>query len=157
MSYKRFLDCKVFLRYDFFIPRAVMLLWCGSLVNGPYALITTAVSADLVRPEPMSVGPWFRDAILNMSRAVSTVQGTHESLRGNSRALSTVTAIIDGTGSIGVHALNAGVAIIPRHLLKHKDDGDVSLQVLLWAPCWQVSSLPLDGTTFSTCWSPQMS
>ncbi|XP_061557980.1 glucose-6-phosphate exchanger SLC37A2 isoform X2 [Phycodurus eques] len=51
-----------------------MLLVCGSLVNGPYALITTAVSADL---------------------------GTHESLRGNSRALSTVTAIIDGTGSVG--------------------------------------------------------
>uniref|UniRef100_A0A8C4GUJ6 Glucose-6-phosphate exchanger SLC37A2 n=1 Tax=Dicentrarchus labrax TaxID=13489 RepID=A0A8C4GUJ6_DICLA len=51
-----------------------MLLLCGGLVNGPYALITTAVSADL---------------------------GTHESLRGNSRALSTVTAIIDGTGSIG--------------------------------------------------------
>uniref|UniRef100_A0A672R0R4 Glucose-6-phosphate exchanger SLC37A2 n=1 Tax=Sinocyclocheilus grahami TaxID=75366 RepID=A0A672R0R4_SINGR len=51
-----------------------MLLWCGALVNGPYALITTAVSADL---------------------------GTHECLRGNSRALSTVTAIIDGTGSIG--------------------------------------------------------
>lgn len=51
-----------------------MLLICGGLVNGPYALITTAVSADL---------------------------GTHESLRGNSRALSTVTAIIDGTGSIG--------------------------------------------------------
>uniref|UniRef100_A0A8C6NMV1 Glucose-6-phosphate exchanger SLC37A2 n=1 Tax=Nothobranchius furzeri TaxID=105023 RepID=A0A8C6NMV1_NOTFU len=51
-----------------------MLLVCGALVNGPYALITTAVSADL---------------------------GTHESLRGNSRALSTVSAIIDGTGSIG--------------------------------------------------------
>uniref|UniRef100_A0A4W4EDC3 Glucose-6-phosphate exchanger SLC37A2 n=1 Tax=Electrophorus electricus TaxID=8005 RepID=A0A4W4EDC3_ELEEL len=51
-----------------------MLLLCGALVNGPYALITTAVSADL---------------------------GTHECLRGNSRALSTVTAIIDGTGSIG--------------------------------------------------------
>ena len=27
---------------------AVMLLVCGGLVNGPYALITTAVSADLV-------------------------------------------------------------------------------------------------------------
>uniref|UniRef100_A0A672R1D8 Glucose-6-phosphate exchanger SLC37A2 n=1 Tax=Sinocyclocheilus grahami TaxID=75366 RepID=A0A672R1D8_SINGR len=54
--------------------RCCMLLWCGALVNGPYALITTAVSADL---------------------------GTHECLRGNSRALSTVTAIIDGTGSIG--------------------------------------------------------
>ncbi|KAI3373924.1 hypothetical protein L3Q82_022493, partial [Scortum barcoo] len=61
-----------------------MLLVCGGLVNGPYALITTAVSADL---------------------------GTHESLRGNSRALSTVTAIIDGTGSVGaaVGPLLAGV------------------------------------------------
>lgn len=27
-----------------------MLLICGALVNGPYALITTAVSADLVSP-----------------------------------------------------------------------------------------------------------
>ncbi|XP_038179970.1 glucose-6-phosphate exchanger SLC37A2 isoform X1 [Arvicola amphibius] len=52
----------------------VMLIICGALVNGPYALITTAVSADL---------------------------GTHESLKGNAKALSTVTAIIDGTGSIG--------------------------------------------------------
>uniref|UniRef100_A0A4X2MAE0 Solute carrier family 37 member 1 n=1 Tax=Vombatus ursinus TaxID=29139 RepID=A0A4X2MAE0_VOMUR len=52
----------------------VMLLISGALVNGPYALITTAVSADL---------------------------GTHKSLKGNSKALSTVTAIIDGTGSIG--------------------------------------------------------
>ena len=52
-----------------------MLLCLGVLVNGPYALITTAVSADL---------------------------GTHPSLRGNARALATVTAIIDGTGSIGM-------------------------------------------------------
>lgn len=43
-------------------------------MNGPYALITTAVSAEL---------------------------GTHESLHGNAKALATVTAIIDGTGSIG--------------------------------------------------------
>ncbi|MBN3321605.1 G6PT2 protein, partial [Atractosteus spatula] len=55
-------------------PTIVMLLICGGLVNGPYALITTAVSADL---------------------------GTHKSLKGNARALSTVTAIIDGTGSVG--------------------------------------------------------
>ena len=47
---------------------------CGALVNGPYALITTAVSADL---------------------------GTHKMLEGNSKALATVTAVIDGTGSIG--------------------------------------------------------
>ena len=51
-----------------------LLLIAGMFVNGPYALITTAVSADL---------------------------GTHSSLKGNSRALATVTAIIDGTGSIG--------------------------------------------------------
>jgi len=52
----------------------ILMLVTGMFVNGPYALITTAVSADL---------------------------GTHSSLRGNSRALATVTAIIDGTGSIG--------------------------------------------------------
>ncbi|EPS71592.1 hypothetical protein M569_03164, partial [Genlisea aurea] len=52
----------------------VLMAITGLVVNGPYALITTAVSADL---------------------------GTHSSLRGNSRALATVTAIIDGTGSLG--------------------------------------------------------
>ncbi|XP_006819727.1 glucose-6-phosphate exchanger SLC37A2-like [Saccoglossus kowalevskii] len=52
----------------------IMLILSGIFINGPYALITTAVAADL---------------------------GTHPSLEGNSKALSTVTAIIDGTGSIG--------------------------------------------------------
>ncbi|XP_076883856.1 putative glycerol-3-phosphate transporter 1 [Bidens hawaiensis] len=52
----------------------ILMLIIGMFVNGPYALITTAVSADL---------------------------GTHGSLKGNSKALATVTAIIDGTGSIG--------------------------------------------------------
>lgn len=52
----------------------LLMMLAGLCVNGPYALITTAVSADL---------------------------GTHSSLRGDSRALATVTAIIDGTGSIG--------------------------------------------------------
>uniref|UniRef100_A0A7N0V0N6 Major facilitator superfamily (MFS) profile domain-containing protein n=1 Tax=Kalanchoe fedtschenkoi TaxID=63787 RepID=A0A7N0V0N6_KALFE len=51
-----------------------LMVVTGVFVNGPYALITTAVSADL---------------------------GTHGSLKGNSRALATVTAIIDGTGSVG--------------------------------------------------------
>uniref|UniRef100_A0A7N1A037 Major facilitator superfamily (MFS) profile domain-containing protein n=1 Tax=Kalanchoe fedtschenkoi TaxID=63787 RepID=A0A7N1A037_KALFE len=51
-----------------------LMLITGVFVNAPYALITTAVSADL---------------------------GTHGSLKGNSRALATVTAIIDGTGSVG--------------------------------------------------------
>ncbi|KAK2987651.1 hypothetical protein RJ640_012930, partial [Escallonia rubra] len=52
----------------------ILMMTAGLFVNGPYALITTAVSADL---------------------------GTHSSLKGDSRALATVTAIIDGTGSIG--------------------------------------------------------
>ena len=45
----------------------------GVLVSGPYALITSAISAEL---------------------------GTHERLRG-SKALATVSAIINGTGSVG--------------------------------------------------------
>ena len=52
----------------------VLMMITGMFVNGPYALITTAVSADL---------------------------GTNSSLKGISRALATVTAIIDGTGSVG--------------------------------------------------------
>lgn len=44
----------------------------GALVNGPYALITTAVAAEL-----------------------------GDKVKDNSRALATVTAIIDGMGSIG--------------------------------------------------------
>lgn len=51
-----------------------LLFITGVLVNGPYALITTSVSAEL---------------------------GQHSSLNGNGKALATVTAIIDGTGSIG--------------------------------------------------------
>lgn len=34
-----------------------MLIVCGALVNGPYALITTAVSADLVRGAPRTLAP----------------------------------------------------------------------------------------------------
>lgn len=52
----------------------ILLIIAGFFVNGPYALITTAVSAQL---------------------------GEHKSLHGNSRAMATVTAIIDGTGSLG--------------------------------------------------------
>uniref|UniRef100_A0A182SZ39 Sugar phosphate exchanger 3 n=1 Tax=Anopheles maculatus TaxID=74869 RepID=A0A182SZ39_9DIPT len=52
----------------------LLLFIVGVMVNGPYALITTSVSAEL---------------------------GQHSSLNGNAKALATVTAIIDGTGSIG--------------------------------------------------------
>ncbi|KAI5077420.1 hypothetical protein GOP47_0007244 [Adiantum capillus-veneris] len=59
---------------EMFWLNALLLFLAGICVNGPYALITTAVAADL---------------------------GTHESLKGSSKALATVTAIIDGTGSVG--------------------------------------------------------
>ena len=52
----------------------LFLFIVGVLVNGPYTLISSAVSADL---------------------------GSHVSLRGNPLAMSTVTGIIDGFGSVG--------------------------------------------------------
>jgi len=62
------------LKNSCFVLNCLLLMITGMLVNGPYALITTAVSAEL---------------------------GTHKSLKGSSKALATVTAIIDGTGSLG--------------------------------------------------------
>lgn len=56
------------------ISNVTLMFLSGLLVNGPYSLITTAVAADL---------------------------GTQSLIKGNSRALATVTAIIDGTGSVG--------------------------------------------------------
>ncbi|PON46138.1 Sugar phosphate transporter [Parasponia andersonii] len=56
------------------LSNVCLMFLSGLLVNGPYALITTAVAADL---------------------------GTQTLIGGSSRALATVTAIIDGTGSVG--------------------------------------------------------
>ncbi|XP_061347108.1 putative glycerol-3-phosphate transporter 5 isoform X4 [Gastrolobium bilobum] len=56
------------------LTNIALMFLSGFLVNGPYSLITTAVAADL---------------------------GTQSLNGGNSRALATVTAIIDGTGSVG--------------------------------------------------------
>lgn len=64
---------RVFGSLSMLINIALMFV-SGFLVNGPYSLITTAVAADL---------------------------GTQSLNGGNSRALATVTAIIDGTGSVG--------------------------------------------------------
>ena len=59
-----------------------LLMVVGLMTSGPYCLITTAVSTEL---------------------------GTHKSLKGSARALATVTAIIDGTGSIGIHPRSYGI------------------------------------------------
>ncbi|XP_057751378.1 putative glycerol-3-phosphate transporter 5 [Arachis stenosperma] len=56
------------------LANIALMFTSGFFVNGPYSLITTAVAADL---------------------------GMQSSNGGNSRAVATVTAIIDGTGSVG--------------------------------------------------------
>lgn len=56
------------------VTNITLMFVSGLLVNGPYSLITTAVATDL---------------------------GTQSLIKGNSRALATVTAIIDATGSVG--------------------------------------------------------
>lgn len=45
-----------------------------------------------------------------------SLQGTHESLKGNAKALSTVTAIIDGTGSVGVYGWGVRGVLGPPHV-----------------------------------------
>lgn len=73
LSIPSLLFYRVYGSVSMFTNIALMLI-SGALVNGPYSLITTAVSADL---------------------------GTQSLIKGNSRALATVSAIIDGTGSVG--------------------------------------------------------
>ncbi|XP_021765802.1 putative glycerol-3-phosphate transporter 4 [Chenopodium quinoa] len=79
----------------------VLMMVVGLFVNGPYALITTAVSADL---------------------------GTHSSLKGDSRALATVTAIIDGTGSAG-----AALGPLLTGFLSRKGWDEVFLMLMIGA------------------------
>ena len=63
----------------------LIMLVCGAFVNGPYALITTAVSADL---------------------------GSHPSLKGDLSLTATVTGIIDGTGSVGASIQGVLIGVI---------------------------------------------
>uniref|UniRef100_A0A5F9DNQ7 Solute carrier family 37 member 1 n=1 Tax=Oryctolagus cuniculus TaxID=9986 RepID=A0A5F9DNQ7_RABIT len=94
------------------LPTAMLLL-SGALVSGPYALITTAVSADL---------------------------GTHKSLKGNSHALSTVTAIIDGTGSVG-----AALGPLLAGLLSPSGWSNVFYMLMLADACALLVRAPLPG------------
>lgn len=87
-----------------------LLAVAGLLVNGPYALITTAVSADLgecTSPSlclpPLNNAPPDRFPSWHTLTGSTMFAGTHSSLAGNSAALATVTAIIDGTGSVGTY------------------------------------------------------
>ncbi|CAF97323.1 unnamed protein product, partial [Tetraodon nigroviridis] len=94
----------------------VMLLLAAPMVSRghglPYAAVVRRSCERTVRPHHHRrvcrpgekggvVGSQWAPTSHQHSLFPLSQQGTHESLRGNSRALSTVTAIIDGTGSIG--------------------------------------------------------
>ncbi|GMH32510.1 hypothetical protein BSKO_00344 [Bryopsis sp. KO-2023] len=82
----------------------VLLTLTSISVNGPYALITSVVAADL---------------------------GSHQSLQGNQRALSTVTAIIGGMGSVGA-ALGPTLTGV---LLSGAGEGDFGRVFAMLAGC----------------------
>lgn len=80
-------------KYTQYCMTLVLTALCGSFINGPYALITTAVSNDLVSTMNIIISCYHAHHII--------AQGTHKMLDGNERATATVGAIIDGFGSLG--------------------------------------------------------
>ena len=97
-----------------------LLLSTGFLLGGPANLISTAISADL---------------------------GTHESLRGNTAALATVTGIIDGTGSVGA----AIVQYLVGHLANCHPDESGSI-ICTWDPVFTL--LEVGGCLSCICLAP---
>ncbi|RLN90652.1 hypothetical protein BBJ28_00004045 [Nothophytophthora sp. Chile5] len=89
---------------------ALLLFVSGFMLGGPANLISTAISADL---------------------------GTHESIRGNAEALSTVTGIIDGTGSVGAALVQYLVGYLANCQYEPKGCDPKSprcVQVCSWGP-----------------------
>lgn len=87
----------------------ILMIVIGLAVNGLCAFITTGVSADL---------------------------GTHNALQGHGRALATVTAIIDGTGSFG-----ATLGLLIGYFLKQELNSNAVLVVLVVVAVLSVISL----------------
>ncbi len=83
-----------------------MLVALGFFLGGPANLISTAISADL---------------------------GTHPSLSGNVAALSTVTGIIDGSGSVGAAMMQYIVGVVANCHVKPSHDGEEK-EECAWAP-----------------------
>ncbi|EGZ15162.1 hypothetical protein PHYSODRAFT_561102 [Phytophthora sojae] len=89
---------------------ALLLVGSGFMLGGPANLISTAISADL---------------------------GTHESIKGNAEALSTVTGIIDGTGSVGAALVQYLVGYLANCQYEPKGCDPKSphcVQVCSWGP-----------------------
>lgn len=101
----------------------VLIFSAGFMLGGPASLIATAICADL---------------------------GTHESIRGNAAALSTVTGIVDGTGSIGAALVQYLVGYLANchHEPRGCDPADAThcTEVCSWAPVFVLLEV---GTVFS--------
>ena len=78
-----------------------MFVASGVLVNGPYTLVSSAVAADL---------------------------GSHPSLRGNPKAMSTVTGIIDGCGSVGAALQGVIIGLAGKRMGWTKGQADATGQ-----------------------------
>lgn len=87
------------------LPHILLMMLVGFWINAPYALVTTAVSADLgTRPElKVSLIDFVKEqGKLNVFMLPKNADGSH-------RILALVTGIIDGTGSIG--AMLQGIVV----------------------------------------------
>jgi len=71
------------------VGNVLLMFLVGVLVNGPYTLISSAVAADL---------------------------GSHPSLMGNPKAMSTVTGIIDGSGSVGAALQGVIIGVLGKKM-----------------------------------------
>ncbi|TMW60401.1 hypothetical protein Poli38472_000443 [Pythium oligandrum] len=100
-----------------------LIFAAGFMLGGPANLISTAISADL---------------------------GTHESIKGDAAALSTVTGIVDGTGSIGAAFVQYLVGYLADCHQEPKDCDPSSpncIQVCSWDPVF----ILLEGGTILAC------
>jgi len=92
---------------------AVPMLWISVLTLLLYNLYG-GVNAVLNGFIMILIGIFLNGQASIMSSAVAADLGSHPSLKGNARALATVTGIIDGTGSIGAAFEGVVVAYVAK-------------------------------------------
>jgi len=93
---------------------AVPMLWLSVLTLLLYNLyggINAALNGFIMT----LIGVFLNGQASIMSSAVAADLGSHPSLKGNTRALATVTGIIDGTGSIGAAFEGVVIAYIAKN------------------------------------------
>ncbi len=141
------------------VVNGLLMAICGFLVNGPYSLITTAVSADLGTHPDLGknekVRIWWAGGLLgSLARHMYTLpkhQPPQPTNQPTNQALATVTAIIDGCGSLG-----AALGPFLTGYLSESSGGFDSVFLMLYAAaaaagalllplCWQEVCRPAGG------------